>query len=257
MPHSSKLSTRSVIRLRNLPALSAAGASRIGDGALAESLDDEAEPLEQLRMRDEPRAIGGIELDDLGRQHDLALDAALGALALQALIDQALMGGVLIDDDEAVRRLGHDIGLVQLGARRAERMGLALGGRGLLREGGTRVDGSRRPRRVIECRLAAAAEAARRRGAGRRRGPRRDRAGRRRRLPHEGPRCGCCAKPVPAENAAKARSEACATGLMPALRSASWMALTTSALTSPASRKRTSALAGCTFTSTARGSTSR
>ena len=41
--------------------------------------------------------------------------------ALQPLIDDALMRGVLVDDDQAVAGLRHDIGLVDLRARRAER----------------------------------------------------------------------------------------------------------------------------------------
>ena len=40
---------------------------------------------------------------------------------LQPLVDQALMGGVLVDDDEPVAGLGDDVVFVDLGARRAER----------------------------------------------------------------------------------------------------------------------------------------
>ena len=49
----------------------------------------------------------------------------LAKRALQALIDQALMRGVLIDDDESVLGLGDDEHVVDLGARRAERIGRA------------------------------------------------------------------------------------------------------------------------------------
>ena len=48
------------------------------------------------------------------------------------------MGRVLIDEDEAVRGLGHDVGCVQLGPRRAERMlflRLAVGDRAQIRRG--------------------------------------------------------------------------------------------------------------------------
>ena len=40
---------------------------------------------------------------------------------LHALVDDALMRGVLVDDDQAVARLRHDVGLVHLRARGAER----------------------------------------------------------------------------------------------------------------------------------------
>ena len=40
---------------------------------------------------------------------------------LEALVDDALVRGVLVDDDEAVAGLRHDIGLMQLRARGAER----------------------------------------------------------------------------------------------------------------------------------------
>ncbi len=42
---------------------------------------------------------------------------------LQPLIDEALMGGVLIDEDERILRLGDDEGVVHLGTRSAERIG--------------------------------------------------------------------------------------------------------------------------------------
>jgi hypothetical protein len=41
---------------------------------------------------------------------------------LHPLIDQPLVGGVLVDDDHAVAGLGDDVGLVHLGPRRAERI---------------------------------------------------------------------------------------------------------------------------------------
>ena len=50
------------------------------------------------------------------------------ALALQALVDEALVGGVLVDDDDAVLRLRDDVGAVDLRPRRAER---GVGGLGL------------------------------------------------------------------------------------------------------------------------------
>ena len=48
--------------------------------------------------------------------------AAFRDRGLELLVDDALVRGVLVDDDEAVAGLRHDIGLVHLRARRAERM---------------------------------------------------------------------------------------------------------------------------------------
>ena len=94
-------------------------------------------------------AVGGIELDDLGREHHLTLDAAQGALALQALIDEPLVGRVLVDDDEAVLGLRHDIGLVQLGARRSQRIGVTVR-RGVLGWRRPHVDRAGWARRIAE-----------------------------------------------------------------------------------------------------------
>ena len=74
------------------------------------------------RAADEPIGGGALELDDLRYQQRLARDAARRQLMLHALVDETLMGGMLVDDDDAVGGLRHDVGLVQLGARRAERI---------------------------------------------------------------------------------------------------------------------------------------
>ena len=49
------------------------------------------------------------------------------------------MGGMLVDDDDAVARLGDDIGLVQLGARNAKRKVVRRGLGLWLKAGGWRV----------------------------------------------------------------------------------------------------------------------
>ena len=72
----------------------------------AEALDDQAERGEFVRMRVDQRRRVGIEIDDQRGQQRLALDAALPALALELLVDDALVRGVLIDDDDAVARSG-------------------------------------------------------------------------------------------------------------------------------------------------------
>ena len=48
------------------------------------------------------------------------MDAAIGQRLFHPLIDQPFMGGVLVDNNDAVFGLGHDIGFVQLGAGDAE-----------------------------------------------------------------------------------------------------------------------------------------
>ncbi len=87
----------------------------------AERLDDEAEAREFLRARGKALDVGLVEFDDLRDEQDLPRDAGFVERRLHAFIDEALVRRVLIDDDEAVARLRHDIGLVHLRARRAER----------------------------------------------------------------------------------------------------------------------------------------
>ena len=89
----------------------------------AESLDHEAETLKLGGSAGEPVGGLGVELDHFGDQQHLAGEAAIGEGPLQPLIDEALMGCVLIDDDERVLRLGDDEGVVHLGTRSAERIG--------------------------------------------------------------------------------------------------------------------------------------
>ena len=93
------------------------------DRAGAERLEDQAEAGQLVGRAHDALGLGGVELDDLGDQQRLARDAAGLHLGLHALVDQPLVRGVLVDDDDAVAGLGDDIGLVQLGAGGAEREG--------------------------------------------------------------------------------------------------------------------------------------
>ena len=71
-----------------------------------------------------------VHIHHFGDQQRLAMDAAIGQRLLHALIDQPLMGGMLVDDDDAVSGLGHDIGFVQLRPGHAQRcIGHRLKGR--------------------------------------------------------------------------------------------------------------------------------
>ncbi len=62
-----------------------------------------------------------------GMSRTCRCDPARGARGLHPLIDEALMRRMLIDDDDAVARLGDDIGLVDLRPRRTERRFHRLG----------------------------------------------------------------------------------------------------------------------------------
>ena len=65
-----------------------------------------------------------------GQQQGLALDCVSRQGGLHAFMDQAFMGGVLVDDDQPVGGLGDDIGVVQLRPRRAQ--GIVAHGTGLV-----------------------------------------------------------------------------------------------------------------------------
>ena len=144
------------------------------------------------------------------------------------------MRGVLVDDDDGVSRLRHDVGLVQLRARRAERAVEQRLGRGI--GAGARIRA--RGREGLERRLHRLGEAVR------------DAAAR------GGIRCGTRARSKGTTLGSSSSSVAApprADARWPAACSADASALTISERTRPASRKRTSAFAGCTFTSTSAG----
>ena len=99
-----------------------------GDGAGAEGFDRKAELAQVVGPRDEPRGVRLVEFDDFRDQQDLPRHAGFLDRGLHALVDDALMRGVLVDDDEAVAGLRHDIGFVDLRARRAQWTFDLLGG---------------------------------------------------------------------------------------------------------------------------------
>ena len=162
--------------------------------------------------------------------------------AFNLLVDDALMRGVLVHDNEAVAGLRDDIGFVNLRPRRAERPVEQIGRRLLLEAN------VRRRRADVEGRLAGFGKAPR--GGGFKGRPRPDRKSRR-------------APPVPIRLPSigwpwrKSRTERSITVLpvLAAVRSPSrarpsFSACTIKARTSPALRKRTSVLAGWTLAST-------
>ena len=147
---------------------------------------------------------------------------------LQPLVDQPLVRGVLVDDHHAVGGLGDQVGLVQLRPGDAERqVGLGLGGAAAARPAPrpSRRSGSAKPGAAGRTGAQSARSTAGRsgRGGGARKAP-------------------SIAPPVVLEPR------------WPAPASTWRSAPTTRPRTRPGSRKRTSALAGCTLTSTASGS---
>ena len=86
----------------------------------AEGLDHQSEVGEGGRVFQQTVHIGGVEFDHHGDQLQLPLDARFGALALQPLINNALVRGVLVDDDEAIAGLRDNIGVVNLRSRGAK-----------------------------------------------------------------------------------------------------------------------------------------
>ena len=182
-------------------------------------------------MRVDQRRGVGIEIDDQRRQQSLPLDPALLALALEPLIDDALMRRVLVDDDHAVPRLGDDVVLVHLRPRRAKRSGeVALAwprgrrGRGGRDFGEARLRGLREPRR---------------RGRG---------------APVPAGRIGRAAIGLRGAHGEDRRRPAGGRGAMQRLVQMLLDRADDQARTAAASRKRTSAFAGWTLTSTSLGS---
>lgn len=101
-----------------------------GNGTGTEGLDLQPEAGQCVGFGEEEGGLGVAEFYDFGDKEGLGRDAIAGRLLFQRLIDEALMGGVLVDEDNPVFGLGDDVGAVQLRARRAQRTfgGLGLGG---------------------------------------------------------------------------------------------------------------------------------
>jgi hypothetical protein len=108
-------------------ALGVAGAEQRGHlahehGRSAERLDHETEALKLRRGSAKARSRFAVKLNHLGDEEELPGDAAICKGALQPFIDEALVGRVLVDDDQGVFRLGDDEGVLDLRTRRAERV---------------------------------------------------------------------------------------------------------------------------------------
>ena len=90
------------------------------DRAGPEALDAEAEAAQRLGMRGEPRRVVLGQVDDLRQKQHLRRQRSCPHRLLQRLVDQPLMCGMLVDDDQRIARLRDDVVLVDLRARSTE-----------------------------------------------------------------------------------------------------------------------------------------
>ena len=102
-------------------------------GGRAEPLDRQAKPGERRRRSLDPVAVRLVQFHHFRDQQRLAgCHCPLCAGGLEPFQHEPFMRGVLIDDDQAVLGLGHDIGVGDLPARDAQRMIGLRGIHGLL-----------------------------------------------------------------------------------------------------------------------------
>ena len=87
------------------------------DGAIAERLDLEAEARQVLAARAERFDLGRRQLEDERRQQALALEGARREALEDLLVEDALVGDVLIDDQQALAVDGDDERVAQLAER--------------------------------------------------------------------------------------------------------------------------------------------
>ena len=90
------------------------GETLYGEGAWAEDGEVDADLLEEVRV-----LFGGLDLcrrgvDGLGHEEALGFQGALEDALAEALIEDAFVEGVLVDDDDAVGRLGDEVGVMNL-----------------------------------------------------------------------------------------------------------------------------------------------
>ena len=106
---------------------SSAGVSRTTHGAQAERLQHQAHLGQLGRACVEPPRAASPSSTTSGSSSTWRFTPSALELRLQPLIDQPLVRGMLVDDHHALGGLRHDIGLVQLRARRAQRIVEAIG----------------------------------------------------------------------------------------------------------------------------------
>ena len=122
--------------------------------AFAERLDHEAQALQLGAPPENQLDLRRVELDHLGHQQSVARHPARRQRRLHPLVHQPFVGRVLIDQHQAALCLRHDIAVVQLGARGAERVALeqrfGVSGGGIpTRAGRAEVERRRAERRLI------------------------------------------------------------------------------------------------------------
>ncbi len=109
------------------------------DGPAAERLDLQAEAGEDVAASEDLVGLDGGQLDRLGDEQALGFDPAALDAALQLLVQDPLVQGVLVDDDHAVVGLGDQVAVVDLDRLRERRRsgsgGVAGTGVGVVSDG--------------------------------------------------------------------------------------------------------------------------
>jgi hypothetical protein len=106
----------------------------------AEGRDLEPDPGQHLGVIDHQRGLGRRQLDHRRKQQALDRDlVAIGAIA-QALKGHALVGGVLVDQDQLAVAFAQEVGAIEL-AEVAQPGEVAVGRRRRVVVGRSRLDG--------------------------------------------------------------------------------------------------------------------
>ncbi len=92
------------------------------DGAVAETIDHQAGLSKKFGRIREPFSSRGIEFDKFGHQQGLGGDGSTRIFDLKLLVDDTLMRGMLVDNDDAVAGLADNVVLMELRARDAQRV---------------------------------------------------------------------------------------------------------------------------------------
>src|SRR5207302_1923206 len=82
------------------------------DRAVAEGLKHQSGTGKEIGSAGQPLDRSAIEVDHCGDEQGLGRDATPFKLALHPLIDEALMSGMLVDDDDAIAGLRQNVVLM-------------------------------------------------------------------------------------------------------------------------------------------------
>ena len=88
-----------------------------------ETFEPQSEAGERFGVHCQPLDVVGGQVDDFGQKQHLGGQGPRMHRRLQRLVDQALMGRMLVDDDQRILRLSDDVVAMDLGAGGAKRVG--------------------------------------------------------------------------------------------------------------------------------------